>query len=114
MNAKTWQTICGFSLALFFAVAATFIFPPSHPYLRYLGTACFIVLAVLCLTGAWFGILLCLGRLHFGCPFCGTRSRVAGGTKKDLYLECPSCGSVCVTSRPFRTATASKLNAETK
>ncbi|MEA3210210.1 MAG: hypothetical protein QOE70_3267 [Chthoniobacter sp.] len=114
MNAKTWQTVCGFSVALFVAVAASFIFSPSQPLLRYLGAACLAILIVVGFTGAWFGLLLCLGRLHFGCPFCGTRSPVAGATKKHLYLECPSCGPVCVTSRPFRTATASRLSAETQ
>lgn len=114
MNAKTWQTVCGSSLGLFFVVAATFIFPPSHPVLRHLGTACFIILALLCLVGAWFGILLCVGGLHFGCPFCRARSQVTGGTSRDLYIECPSCGPVCVSSRPFRIATASKLDTETQ
>jgi hypothetical protein len=114
MNAKTWQSIGGFSLALFLAVVAFFIFPPSHPLLRYLSNACIGLLVILCIIGAWFGFLLCLGRLYFGCPFCGSRSQVVGGTKKDLYLECPSCGHICVTARPFRAATATKLDADTE
>lgn len=112
MNAKTWQTIGGFSLGLCLAIAAFFFFPPSHPVLRCLNVACLATLVVLGLMGAWFGILLCFGRLYFGCPFCGARSRAVGVTSKHLYLDCPSCGAVCVTSRPFRTATAFKLDSE--
>jgi hypothetical protein len=112
MNAKTWQTIGGFAVPMFLVIMAALIFP--FPLLRLAGFLCLVAVTLLCLTGAWFGILLCRGRLHLGCPFCDARSQVTHGTKKQLFLECPSCGSVCVTCRPFRMATASRQEIESE
>jgi hypothetical protein len=109
MNAKTWFTICGFAPLLMIG-ASSFLILRQVPQLVYLCIACSMALAIVCTIGAWFGILICLGRLHFGCPFCNTRSPFTGGGGRNLYLKCPNCGTVCVTIRNFRPATAEKID----
>jgi hypothetical protein len=112
MNAKTWQTLGGFGLPLMMVIGVGVVFGRGHGVPTYVLAACSLAVAVLGGVGAYFGVLLALGRLHFGCPLCGTRSRVTGGTRKDLYLDCPSCGPVRVTSRLLRPATADKVDVE--
>jgi hypothetical protein len=110
MNAKTWQTLGGFALPLIVVIGVGLVFGRGHGLPTYVLAACSLAVAGLGVVGAYFGVLLTLGRLYFGCPLCGTRSRVTGGTRKDMYLDCPSCGPVRVTSRFLRPATFCKIN----
>lgn len=113
MNAHTWQSLRPIALGLFAIVGVEFIFPSSHPFLQIASNVALIILMVLCFTGAWFGLLLVLGRLHFGCPFCHTRSPIIGATKTELFLTCPECGEICVTARAFGSAVSEKISRET-
>jgi hypothetical protein len=110
MNAKLWQTLVGFSyITPLFFLAAFFL--PADLSVAFF-TAMIVAVMPLGLAGAWFAILLSLGKLRFDCPFCWTRSPVVGADKRNLYLECPNCGQVCVTSRPFRSSLAAKVTEE--
>ena len=109
MNARTWATIAGFGLPLFFVIFLLMVFHPNHPTFVLLEKACIVVVAGLGLLGAVFGLRYTFGRLHFGCPFCNARSRVTTIDKYDMYLECPSCGGICVTVRTLRAPTVTKL-----
>jgi hypothetical protein len=109
MNARTWATICGFVLPLFLVIFLLMVFHPNHPAIASLEKACVFIVVGLGLLGAVFGLRYTFGRLHFGCPFCNTRSRVTTIDKYDMYLECPSCGEICVTVRTLRTPMVRKL-----
>lgn len=99
MNAKTWQTLCGFAALPFIGIGIPAILNPRRPdWSSHLGSVSTLVLIIFALLGAWFGLLFCLKRLYFACPFCNARSRVTSGSKKHLFLDRPSCGSVCVSS----------------
>lgn len=49
---------------------------------------------LVCLFGAFLGILCVCERLRFGCPRCGAKSAVSGGDADGMYLGCPSCGEL--------------------
>jgi len=108
MNAKTWMILCGFGSPLMVGTVAGFILARVWVPFIYLCVGCSLAVIVLSTFGAWFGILICLGRLHMGCPFCAARSPSSGGGARNLYVDCPECGTIRVTARPFRTAIASK------
>ncbi len=78
---------------LFATIFATF----SAPSDSLLGRVRFIAicaLVLLCLIGAFMGILMAFGRLRMLCPFCG-KSGPAGGNKREgMWMECASCGLV--------------------
>ncbi|MGV3661960.1 MAG: hypothetical protein ACO1TE_17380 [Prosthecobacter sp.] len=112
INAKTWQTVCGLVLYPFFLGAAATFLQPGHPWLIPIVKFFNIFFVALCALGACMGVLFCLRRLYFGCPFCRARSRVLGGSGKVLCVDCPSCGRVVVTCRLFRTATAELVGDE--
>jgi len=111
MNARTWQTLYRVSAALFFFVALGFISHPSHPILRAAYLTAEVLLIAWAICCAWLGLLLTLGRLDLGCPFCGARSRVIGHIQKDLVLDCPACGEIRIRGRVFGAAVSEKLNA---
>lgn len=109
MNAKTWQTLCGLAAYPFAAAVVVSFLKVSHPVLILFGNIFNIFFITLCAVGACMGVMFCLRRLHLGCPFCHARSRVVGGAGRQIFVECPSCGTVQVTCRFFRTATAEKI-----
>jgi hypothetical protein len=108
MNAKTWMTLCGFGPPLMIGTVAGFVFAHLWAPFIFLCVGCSLALIALSTVGAWFGILICLRRLHFGCPLCAVRSPYSGGGARSLYVDCPECGTIRITARPFRTAVASK------
>jgi hypothetical protein len=109
MNAKTWQTLCGFAALPFIGIGIAILNPRRPDWSSHLGAVSTLVLIIFSLLGAWFGLLFLLKRLYFGCPYCNALSRVTSGSKNHLFLDCPSCGSVCVSSRTLRSAVSSKL-----
>jgi len=95
INVKTWLWTCRLSVLLAALVIAAKIYP-EETWLAHVGTTALIVLTVICLSGAFMGLLLVLGRLYLGCPLCGMRSRAVGGRGSLLWMECPCCGTLRV------------------
>jgi predicted RNA-binding Zn-ribbon protein involved in translation (DUF1610 family) len=80
----------GFLLA---TVALSFFFSSNGVF----GRICFIALCLLillCLVGAYLGILMSLGRLRMSCPFCGKSGRAGGSKAQGMWMECESCGFI--------------------
>ena len=108
MNARVWQNLCG-AFPLLMVGAALGIFMPNEFFAKLIANVSTILIVSLGLLGGFFGLMLVLGRLYMGCPLCNKRSKVWGGTGKELYLECPSCSHVCTTMRFLRPSVAEQL-----
>ena len=97
MNIKTWITIGRCGMLLLFAAAAGMFLPKDHWFstVSSVATVLFILLGIF---GAILGVKFAFGKLHFGCPQCGTRSRVLSGNRNEFFMECPRCGTLSLTA----------------
>lgn len=110
MNLKTWQTLCGIGFPLSFIASAAGNFGPDSPMLVYCSNVGQWFMVALGIVGGILGILFLLRRLTFKCPLCSGVGHVVGGTGKDIYLDCSSCGRVLGTIRWFRTPCAEVID----
>lgn len=78
---------------LFAIVAIAFLFSPDGVSGGF-GLVALGLLVLLCLVGAYLGILMSLGRLRMGCPFCGRSGPVGGSKAQGMWMECDSCGFI--------------------
>jgi len=78
---------------LFGIIFATF-FSESDSLLGRVNFVAKCVLVSLCLIGAFMGILMVVGRLRMGCPFCGKSGSVGGNKRDGMWMKCDSCGFV--------------------
>lgn len=97
MNIKTWLNICRSSTVIFILVAAGMTVPSDHWLTTVTGVAT-LVLIVLGIWGAALGLKLVFSTLYFGCPQCSTKSKVIGGNKREMFMECPQCGELRLSS----------------
>ncbi|HEX8910786.1 MAG TPA: hypothetical protein VF796_00405 [Humisphaera sp.] len=97
MPYRLWHVIGKLGVPLLLAMtaggAALFHFHPGE------GTAWLFVAPLALLVavgglGAYFGLLLTLGRLRMRCPFCGLYGPVGGNKRDGAYMNCMRCGYV--------------------
>lgn len=67
---------------------------PSNPVTTVIYRPALVCLIVLCLAGAFLGILMAFGRLRMRCPFCGRHGFVRGSQEDGVWLQCDHCGCV--------------------
>jgi predicted RNA-binding Zn-ribbon protein involved in translation (DUF1610 family) len=94
---KTWNRLVMLSIPGFVAFPVAWMFEPNSPYL-YLLTPLMFITIILALIGALQGIMMAFGKLDFGCPICESTAKVTQGGKKYIYLDCPKCGEIEVST----------------
>lgn len=93
LNARTFHRLATSAYLMFPGAIAAWLLPEGSVFMWP------AVLAVgwgviVCLFGAFLGILFACGRLSMGCPRCDAQSHVSGGDAEGMYLECPGCGEL--------------------
>ncbi|MFH1024201.1 MAG: hypothetical protein V1809_12545 [Planctomycetota bacterium] len=95
MNARTWLAICRMASILILPVVIGMFFDEVL-WLRVVSVVAIALMVILGVWGAVLGIVFAFGKLYFGCPDCGAKSRVLGGGKWGMLLDCPQCGQLVV------------------
>lgn len=93
INARTWHWLCLSGYMMFPGTIAIWLLPKNSPFatlaLVAVGWGMLVGFA-----GGVMGLLFAFRRLKMGCPRCGARSRVTGGNRDGMCLDCPSCGEL--------------------
>lgn len=91
INARTWHRLCVSGSVIFPAVIIGWMLPEDS-WFFWPVTAAIIWGILMAGFGALQGIMLVCGRLYWGCPRCKAKSKVMGGDRDGIYLDCPHCG----------------------
>lgn len=93
MPFSIWHYICRIAVPVLFLASPLVFLARPDSVLQRIGIGAILVLITLGLVGGMMGLLMCIDRLRMGCPFCGQKGRVGGGSG-GLTLACPACGLV--------------------
>ena len=84
--------------AILFAIAVVGMFSRPDHWFRVVSGVATLILIVFGLLGAGLGLQFAFGKLHFGCPLCGRKGEVIVANKKEMWMKCPGCGEIRVSS----------------
>ena len=94
---KTWNREAMLAIPGFIAFPVAWMLDSDSPYL-YLLAPFMMGTILLGLIGALQGTMMAFGKLEFGCPICESTAKVTHGGKKYMYLDCPKCGELEVST----------------
>ena len=94
MPFRVWFYLAKIGGGVLFAIVALALLFSSDGVFGGFGLVALCLLVLLCLVGAYLGILMSFGRLRMSCPFCGKSGRVGGSKAKGMWMECDSCGFI--------------------